>query len=313
MKTLIILKHHNNNMIEISKLLTMITPFTQTIDILLIGHNIQDMANNISQFEAVQTIFCTQTISSHMPPIEDIVQHAQELITLDYTYIIMPSSSFSKELLPRLSICNDSHMLSDIIAINNSNTMTYPIYAGNLLRTVTLLDDKKFFSVRLSAIENTISANMPITPNKIKSFDLRTQSQLTRFISFDASNSKRPQLSTAKMIISGGRGLKNKDNFELIFKLADSLHAAVGASRAAVDAEYIGNDFQVGQTGKIVAPNLYIAIGISGAIQHMAGIKDTKNIIAINIDPDAPIIKQCDYYFIGDLFEVIPQLIEKLN
>jgi electron transfer flavoprotein alpha subunit len=197
-------------------------------------------------------------------------------IANQYTHILAPANSFGKNLLPRLAAQLNVSMISDVIEIKSENTFIKPIYAGNALQEIKSLDKIKCLTIRTTA--------------------------------FGGAGSTQ-----AKIIVSGGRGLKNKENFKLIEQLADCLHAAIGASRAAVDAGFVSNDLQIGQTGKIVAPDIYIAIGISGAIQHVAGIKDSKKIIAINQDPDAPIFQIADYGLVGDLFEILPELIKRLS
>lgn len=224
-----------------------------------------------------------------------------------YTHILAPANTWGKNLLPRIAACMDCSMISDVIEIKADDVFIRPIYAGNALETVKSLDKIKFLSIRTTAFPK----EPPIKPN-ILNIVIHPNFSKTTFMAYKTTPTTRPELTQAKIIVSGGRGLQSAENFKLLEKLADKLNAAIGASRAAVDAGFVPNDYQVGQTGKIVAPELYIAIGISGAIQHIAGIKDSKVIVAINKDPDAPIFQIADYGLVGDLFEIIPELMELL-
>ena len=228
-------------------------------------------------------------------------------IVKNYEYILSPSGTFSKNFMPRLASVLDVQPISDVIKVHNKDTFDRPIYAGNAIATVKSKDKIKMLTIMGTAFKpenySSNTASISILP------DIRA-SDKTKYINNEVTKSERPEISSAKIIISGGRGVGSKDNFNIIEELADKVGGAIGASRAAVDAGYISNDYQVGQTGKVVAPELYIAIGISGAIQHLAGMKDSKIIVAINKDEDAPIFQVADYGLVGDLFKVVPDIIK---
>jgi electron transfer flavoprotein alpha subunit len=224
-----------------------------------------------------------------------------------YTYVLMAADSTGKNTLPRVSALLDTQQISEIIKVHSADTFDRPIYAGNAIATVQSSDAIKCITVRTTAFDADGSA-LP----EASSLSDTNDSPLSVFVKKDVAVSDRPELGTAKVVVSGGRALGSSENFQIIEALADKLDGAIGASRAAVDAGYVANDLQVGQTGKVVAPNLYIAIGISGAIQHLAGMKDSKTIVAINKDPDAPIFGVADYGIVGDLFDIVPELTEKL-
>lgn len=240
-------------------------------------------------------------------------EHLSQIIAnnmSDKDYLLALANTFGKDVLPRVSAMLDVQMVSDVIEIIDEKTFKRPIYAGNAIETLECLDDKKILTIRPTAFAKAIETDDTPSFNE-QSIAVKTYP--IHFEKMQASISERPDLTNANIVVSGGRGLKNKENFTLIEDLADSLNAAVGASRAAVDAGFVPNDFQVGQTGKVVAPELYIAVGISGAIQHLAGMKDSKVIVAINKDEEAPINQIATYRLVADLFEVLPELTLKIR
>jgi len=247
----------------------------------------------------------------------DIYAHAlAETITLlvlsiagDYSHIMLPATTFGKNAAPRIAALLDTQQLSDISGVVDADTFERPIYAGNAIATVKSADPVKVITVRGTAFD----AAQPGESAEISAINDAGDPGLSRFIGTELTKSDRPELTAAKVIISGGRGMQSGDNFVLLEKVADILGAAVGASRAAVDSGFVSNDYQVGQTGKIVAPELYIAVGISGAIQHLAGMKDSKVIVAINKDEEAPIFQIADYGLVADLFTAVPALEAELN
>jgi electron transfer flavoprotein alpha subunit len=275
---------------------------------LLILEETEEVINKAQKIKGVSKIFTASGdleggLAENIAPL--ILECAK-----DASHVFSSAGTFGKNIMPRVSALNDSQQISDICEIVDSDTFVRPIYAGNALETVKSSDKVKFITVRSTAFEaaNDEEGNAEIVTGPVAGTNGKSS-----FVRRDLSESDRPELTAAKIVVSGGRGIGSADNFSILDPLADKLGAAVGASRAAVDAGYVPNDYQVGQTGKVVAPELYIAIGISGAIQHLAGMKDSKTIVAINKDEDAPIFQIADYGLVGDLFEIIPELSDKIK
>tara|TARA_B100001989_G_scaffold253147_1_gene238417 strand:- start:1230 stop:2147 length:918 start_codon:yes stop_codon:yes gene_type:complete len=253
-------------------------------------------ANNIFYFSSNQQNILAEEIADILLPISD-----------KYNFLLAPSGTFSKNFMPRLAAILDKQMISDVINIHDTNTFDRPIYAGNAIATVKSEERIKLITIRSTAFEPYVTET---GSSEFIELEDPKKVNFNKFIEKEESKSERPELSSASIVISGGRGIGSSENFQIIESLADKLGAAVGASRAAVDAGYISNDYQVGQTGKVVAPELYIAVGISGAIQHLAGMKDSKIIVAINKDEEAPIFQIADYGLVGDLFSTLPEIIK---
>lgn len=280
------------------------------IDILIAGHNVAGIAAQAQQIKGVRKVLLAdapdyaQVLAEAVAPL--VVQLADS-----YDHIIAAATCFGKNLLPRVAALLDCAPVSDVVAIIDSQTFVHPIYAGNALQTVRSEQSKQLLTIRTTAFALAESAGGQAAIESVAAVPVP---ELSRFIERKLTKSDHPELTTAKVVVSGGRGLGSAENFAaLLNPLADTLNAAIGASRAAVDAGYAPNDYQVGQTGKVVAPELYIAIGISGAIQHLAGMKDSKVIVAINKDADAPIFNVADYALVADLNTAVPELLEQLK
>jgi electron transfer flavoprotein alpha subunit len=279
------------------------------IHVLVAGHDASAVARAASNISGVAKVLHADAPVFAMPTAEAISALAVGLAG-GYSHILLPATSFGKDAGPRIAALLDVAQISDIIAVEAPDTFVRPIYAGNAFATVQSKDAKKVITVRTTGFDVAAASG---GSGLIEPVTAPQDTGTVRVVGQELTKSDRPELTNARVVISGGRGLQNGENFKLLEALADKLHAAIGASRAAVDAGYVPNDYQVGQTGKIVAPDLYIAVGISGAIQHLAGMKDSKVIVAINKDPEAPIFQIADYGLVGDLFEIIPQLTAELG
>lgn len=310
MSTLIIVEHDNRVMQPaIRHVLKAALQFNEKPVLLVAGHNCQAVASEVATIEGVETVWYVDDVCYEHQLVENVSQLVVALAS-SFTTILAASSTYGKNLLPRVAAMLDVAQVSDVTRIVDQNTVEHPIYAGNAIETVRMLDDKKILSIRTTAFDAVTNHQSPCCIERIDNLFPQTT---TTFAGQQLSESVRPDLGNAQIVVSGGRGLQSAEKFKLIEELADALGAAVGASRAAVDAGFVPNDCQVGQTGKVVAPNLYIAVGISGAVQHLAGMKDSKVIVAINKDEDAPIFQIATYGLVGDLFVLVPELIEKLK
>ena len=277
---------------------------SQEIDILLLDPSKIEKISNLKEIRKI--IYTDKKVDNILA--EDLVPVIKDIAT-NYHFIVSPSGTFSKNFMPRLAAVLDMQQISDIIKIVDKDTYERPIYAGNAIATIKSKDKIKLLTIRTTAFSALIPSEGKA---ELELIQYKKTDNNSRFISKEMTKSDRPDLSSARVIVSGGRGVGSGENFKIIESLADKLNAAIGASRAAVDAGYISNDYQVGQTGKVVAPELYIAIGISGAIQHLAGMKDSKIIVAINKDEDAPIFQIADYGLVGDLFSTVPEITKLL-
>jgi Electron transfer flavoprotein, alpha subunit len=270
------------------------------------------VTNVLSTTQNVKKVLLVEN-PKYKNPIAENISKIILSIAENYTHILAPASTFGKNIMPRVAAILDVAQVSDIIKVENEDTFVRPIYAGNALATVQSIDSKKIITVRPTSFDVVATSGGKA---EIEKLDIEIENSSIEFIGREETKSDRPELGSARIVISGGRGLGSAENFSLLNEIADKLNAAVGASRAAVDAGYISNDSQVGQTGKVVVPDLYIAVGISGAIQHLAGMKESKIIVAINKDEEAPIFNIADYGLHADLFEALPQLsaeLDKLN
>ena len=311
---ILVLAEHNNKELKASTLsaITAASQINEQIEVLVVGSSCLEVINKLKNVKLVKKIIVVDN-SDYVNPIAELISPIIVSLADNYTHFVAPASTFGKNIMPRVAVLLDVAQLSDIIKIESSDIFIRPIYAGNAVATIQSKDPKKIITIRSTSFEPAITEGGNA---EIKKLEFTSKTSITEFISREENKSERPELSTARIVISGGRGLGSADNFSLLNKIADKLKAAVGASRAAVDAGYISNDSQVGQTGKVVVPDLYIAVGISGAIQHLAGMKESKIIVAINKDEEAPIFNVADYGLHGDLFDILPQLsseLDKLN
>ena len=280
----------------------------EDVHVLVLGSNSDSVAKSVSEVPNVKKVIHINN-SLYENYLAENYTSAILKISKDYTHIVCSANTFGKNLMPRVAALLDVAQISDISAVESKDTFQRPIYAGNCIATVKSSDEVKVITVRTTAFD-------PVSPEsgsaEILKLEEVNDAGISQFIKDELAESDRPELTAADVIISGGRGMQNGENFNLLEGIADKLGAAIGASRAAVDSGFVPNDYQVGQTGKIVAPNLYIAVGISGAIQHLAGMKDSKVIVAINKDEDAPIFQVADYGLVADLFTALPEMESKI-
>jgi electron transfer flavoprotein alpha subunit len=310
MAVLLLAEHDNKTLAPATaKALTAARDFGSDVDILVAGQDCHPVAEQAAKLEGVRKVILAEAPQLEQRLAEELAATVQPVMK-DYSVLLAPATTMGKNVLPRVAALLDVAQISDIIEVKSPTTFVRPIYAGNALETVETQDKIVVGTVRITAFASTGEGG---------SADIETLTPpapvgLSSFVTSEISASERPELTAARIVISGGRGMQSGDNFKTLLEpLADRLGAAVGASRAAVDAGYMPNDHQVGQTGKVVAPELYIAVGISGAIQHLAGMKDSKVIVAINKDADAPIFQVADYGLVGDLFTVLPELDAELK
>lgn len=309
MSILILAEHDGQNLTHGT--LSTITAAKQLegeLHILIAGSGCGSAAEQTSKFEAVTRVLLADDAAYEHGIAENIAPLIVKLAP-DYTHVLAPASFYGKNIMPRAAAVLDTQQISDISAVISEDTFERPIYAGNAIATVKSTDALKLITVRATAFEPATSGSGNAA---IETVDCTGDTGQTTFVSEELTKSDRPELTSAEIVISGGRGVGSAEAFQKLEKIADKLGAAIGASRAAVDAGYVPNDYQVGQTGKVVAPNLYIAVGISGAIQHLAGMKDSKVIVAINKDAEAPIFQIADYGLVMDWDEALTTLEEKL-
>jgi len=308
MSILVIAEHDNGSLkTETLKTVGAAQKIGGDITLLVAGFNCQNAVEAASKVNGVSKVLvCDNAVYEHQLA-ENISLLVTELAA-DYEHILATALTTGKNFMPRVAALLDVSQISDIIDVESSDTFVRPIYAGNAIATVQSLDNKKVITVRTTGFDAVATDGTA----EVINLDTVTDAGISSHVSDELTVSARPDLGAAGVIISGGRGMQNGDNFKLLDGIADKLGAAIGASRAAVDAGFVPNDMQVGQTGKIVAPDLYIAVGISGAIQHLAGMKDSKVIVAINKDPEAPIFQVADYGIVADLFDALPELESKL-
>ena len=278
------------------------------VHVLVAGHEAGGAAQAAAALAGVAKVLHADAPHLAAPTAENLAATVLSLLPGDYTHVVAAATGFGKNVAPRIAARLDVAQVSEVTAIESPDTFVRPIYAGNAFATVQSKDPVKVLTVRTTAFDSAGAGGAAA----VTSVPAAPDTGLSRVTGSEITKSERPELTSARIVVSGGRALGSADGFKMLDALADKLKAAIGASRAAVDAGYVPNDFQVGQTGKIVAPDLYIAVGISGAIQHLAGMKDSKVIVAINKDPDAPIFQVADYGLVGDLFELVPQLTAEL-
>jgi electron transfer flavoprotein alpha subunit len=310
MSILLIAEHNNSNLKAFTlNTITAASKIDQEIHVLVAGSKCDEVAKEVSAIPLVKKVLYSDSSNYENFLAENLTPLIIKL-SEPYSHIIASANTFGKNFMPRVAALLDVSQISDVIKIISPDEYLRPIYAGNAFSTIKSNDKKKCITIRPTSFDSASTSGGNGAIEKVEAADIPN---ISKFIKREETKSDRPELGTARIVISGGRGMQSGENFKLINSIADKLNAAVGASRAAVDAGYIGNDHQVGQTGKVVVPDLYIAVGISGAIQHLAGMKESKIIVAINKDGEAPIFSIADYGLEADLFEALPQFLDELN
>lgn len=305
MKTLIVAEHDNQTLkVATLNAVAAAQQLGGDVDVLVVGSGCVNAANAAAAALGVGNVLCADN-AAYEHQLAENVSLAVAQAASDYDYVMAAATANGKNIMPRVAALLDVAQISDITAVIDADTFERPIYAGNVIATVKSSDSKKVITVRTTAFDPVPAEGGSAS---VQVIDGAHDAGVSSFIGEEVAVSDRPELTAASVVISGGRGMQNGDNFSMLEGIADKLNAAIGASRAAVDAGFVPNDYQVGQTGKIVAPDLYIAVGISGAIQHLAGMKDSKVIVAINKDEDAPIFQVADYGLVADLFSALPEL-----
>jgi electron transfer flavoprotein alpha subunit len=306
----LVIAEHDNASLKASTLntVTAAVQCSNEVHILIAGHDCAAAGAAAAQIAGVTKVLIAEGAQFADGLAENIAEQALAIAT-NYTHVLAPATAYGKNILPRVAARLDVGQISEITKVDSPDTFERPIYAGNAIATVQSIDAIKVITVRATGFDAAATGGSAA----IEKITAVADSGKSAFVSRELAKSDRPELTAAKVIVSGGRGIGSAENFKILEPLADKLGAAMGASRAAVDAGYVPNDWQVGQTGKIVAPQLYNAVGIYGAIQHIAGMKDSKTIVAINKDPEAPIFSVADYGLVGDLFEAIPALVQELG
>lgn len=308
-KVLVIAEHNNSTLAHATRHAVTAAQDLGEVTLLVAGYQASSVVDEAKYIEGLEKII-TVNAEHYLNQLPEEIAPLVESLADEFDYFIATASVFGKGLMPRVAAILDVPQISDVIKVVNSKTFEHPVYAGNIIETISTEANKIVLTIRQTAFFAAENGDKEVL---VETIEALLPKHLTIHVSENLTKSDRPSLEQAKVIVSGGRALGSKENFTaLVYPLADKLNAAVGASRAAVDLGFVSNDFQVGQTGKIVAPELYIALGISGAIQHVAGMQESKVIVAINNDPEASIFKIADYGLVGDIFELIPELIENL-
>ena len=311
LKVLLVATHNGQSLDEqVHHSVTAVRSLTSVFDVAVTGHHIDPIIADASRIDGAQKVLVVTDLSLDKQLAEPVTQALSPLVAL-YDLVVFSSNTTTKNILPRLAAVHKISPITDVCEVLSKRSFKRPIYAGNIIETVSTKQPKVLISIRAASYQRT-----PLLDQASGKIVHKPCAALKKYAEYKKSiihKQDRPDLAAAKIVISGGRGLGSAADFKLVYRLADQLNAAVGASRAAVDAGFVSNDYQVGQTGKIIAPSVYVAVGISGAIQHMAGMKDSRIIVAINNDEDAPIFTVCDYGLVGDLFTVVPKMISHIK